>query len=126
MHLCCYLLIQRFRIDQSDARKLSGLGYPDSCERGNKNHFVGGIKSQRRQPPSCEKEVRPAVRVAEVFAGLTCTALQVEHLAIDAKTKLGHSVRQLNHNGIWSECEDNVFVVSICDCCRSEVTISYG
>ena len=62
------------------------------------------------------------MRMAAVFAGLTCTALQVECFAFRAKTKLGHSV-------CWfmsSECDDNVFVVSICDCCRSEVTVKYG
>ena len=32
------------------------------------------------------------MRMAAVFAGLTCTALQVECFAIRAKTKLGHSV----------------------------------
>ena len=42
------------------------------------------------------------MRMAAVFAGLTCTALQVECFAFRAKTKLGHSV-------CWfmsSECDD--------------------
>ena len=56
--------------------------------------------------------------MAAVFAGLTCTALQLELFAIGLKTKLGHPVSWF----ISFECNDNVFVVSICDCCRSEVT----
>ena len=67
------------------------LRHWDSCERDSENHFGGEMKSQGKQPPSC-KEVRPAVRMAAVFAGLTCSSLQIEHFAIGTKTKPGHSV----------------------------------
>ena len=79
------------KIIRSSAHRRDPMGEPSfSCGGGGGGGLVSlELNKSSNKSSSCEKEVRPAVRMAAVFAGLACTALQMERFAIGAKTELG-------------------------------------